>query len=220
MTKAMNSSQEISILSAIQNYKDIVTLLNDSSRYGLHISLTIENEKSIFQKILNTKPDFVILEGKSGIELIRKIKSTLHLCTKCILCLSDLDKPSMISAIFTNADAYYLKDTFNESLINCIQCFIKGERYISPLLIKKIQSPVFNNRITLLNQLSKRENETLRLLSYNYSIKRIAEILFICEKTVEAHKNNIIKKLDLTGSRELRQIASQLYKDSPSAFDR
>lgn len=72
----------------------------------------------------------------------------------------------------------------------------------------------------MLSQLSNREKETLRLLSYNYSIKRIAELLFISEKTVETHKNNIIKKLDLTGSRELRQIASQLFKDSSPAFDK
>ncbi|RFS18326.1 response regulator transcription factor [Emticicia sp. C21] len=220
MTNKMNPSQEISILSVTQNFIDAVALINDSSKYGMCISLGIENEKSIFEKILSTKPDFVILEGKYGLELIRKIKSILHLSTKCILCLSELDNTSIINAIFTNADAYYLKDTSSESLINCVQCLIKGERYISPILIKKIQSPVFDKRNTVLNQLSQRENETLRLLSYNYSIKRIAELLFISEKTVEAHKNNIIKKLDLTGSRELRQIASQLYKDSSPAFDK
>lgn len=215
----MNPLPEISVLFTSQNYKDTFALLNDSSRYGLCISLTIENEKSIFQKILNTKPDFVILEGKSGIELIRKIKSTLHLSTKCILCLSDVDNTSIINALFTNADAYYVKDTSNESLISCVQCLVKGERYISPLLIKKIQYPVFGKSDSMLNQLSNREKETLRLLSYNYSIKRIAELLFISEKTVEAHKNNIIRKLELTGSRELRQIASQLFKDSSPAFD-
>lgn len=220
MTNKMNPSQEISILSVTQNFIDTIALLNDSSKYGLCISLGIENEKSIFEKILNTKPDFVVLEGKSGIELIRKIKSVLHLSTKCILCLSELDNTSIINAIFTNADAYYLKDISNESLISCVHCLIKGERYISPLLIKKIQYPFFAKSDSMLSQLSNREKETLRLLSYNYSIKRIAELLFISEKTVETHKNNIIKKLDLTGSRELRQIASQLFKDSSPAFDK
>lgn len=130
MTNKMNPSQEISILSVTQNFIDTIALLNDSSKYGLCISLGIENEKSIFEKILNTKPDFVVLEGKSGIELIRKIKSVLHLSTKCILCLSELDNTSIINAIFTNADAYYLKDISNESLISCVHCLIKGERYI------------------------------------------------------------------------------------------
>ncbi len=220
MTKIMNPLHEISILFATQNYKDTFALLSDSSKYGLCISLSIENEKSIFQKIINTKPDFVVLEGTVGIELIRKIKSILHLSTKCIFCLSELDNISIINAIFTNADAYYLKDTSTESLINCIQCLIKGERYISPILIKKIQSPVFDKQSTILNQLSHRENEVLRLLSYNHSIKRIAELLFISEKTVESHKNNIIKKLDLAGARELRQIASQFYSATLPVFDK
>jgi two-component system, NarL family, response regulator NreC len=61
----------------------------------------------------------------------------------------------------------------------------------------------------MMKLLTNQEKEVFRLLGYNNRIKDIGEKLFISAKTVEAHKNNIISKLSLSGSAELRKVATQ-----------
>jgi len=81
---------------------------------------------------------------------------------------------------------------------------MKGGYYIDDRLSKKVITRFLNNlrsgRVTTVGQeyiLSRREQEVLRLIAQGKNTKEIADILYISPKTVQNHKYNIMKKLDL-----------------------
>jgi DNA-binding NarL/FixJ family response regulator len=208
----MNCQKKITILVSKRNFDEVISLVNHSSQSKVEFSVVIENEADLFEKVIHIKPDFVILDSLSGLELTKKIKSDFQFSTKCILCFDETDNNLIADLLQINADGYYLKNTPDQTLIDCIQKIMQGYRYFPPAVTKKSDA---SGSTKLMGLLSEREKEILRYISNNYSIKKIAEMLFISSKTVETHKNNIIRKLDLSGSRELRQIGYQLIAESP-----
>lgn len=112
--------------------------------------------------------------------------------------LSSHDEPAIISSALKGAfGGYILKTDSLDTIVECIDKVQSGERFISP-----------NSSVSLLNEavgvkskrlvptLTKREKEVIACIANEMSSKEIAEHLFISEKTVEAHRANLMLKLD------------------------
>jgi DNA-binding NarL/FixJ family response regulator len=200
----------ISILIAFENYEDATQIAQSFVKSSINASIAIKKQSDLLQDVLQMKPDFVIIEGLKGFELTRIIKAIPQSWTKCIVCFRQPSEGILISAIFANADAYYSLDVQDQTMPDCINRLRAGERYITPTLIPQfVKHDKADKYQAMMKLLTNQEKEVFRLLGYNNRIKDIGEKLFISAKTVEAHKNNIISKLSLSGSAELRKVATQ-----------
>jgi DNA-binding NarL/FixJ family response regulator len=166
------------------------------------------------------KPDLVLLDislpDESGIELTRRIKSALPEVHILIVSMhSKIDY--IIEAFKAGASGYMVKESAAERLLTALESVATGEHYLdSPVsnsvIERLINSPEKDTQITngAYASLTPREQEIMGLLAKDLSVKKIADTLFISPKTVENHRNNIMKKLGLHSSIELVRYAARL----------
>ena len=135
-------------------------------------------------------------------------------------------KPDMAIVILTmHEDQYYLQELFKigvrgfvlkkstgTDLLQAIRAAHRGQQYIDPALAGHVISsyvgrPPAKKRTERLDLLSHREQEVCSLLAYGHTNGEIAQKLFISERTVEAHRTNIMTKLHLKTRAELVRFA-------------
>ncbi|RLD52349.1 MAG: DNA-binding response regulator [Bacteroidetes bacterium] len=116
--------------------------------------------------------------------------------------------------IAIGAHGFLLKNSDQNELIGAIRKVASGDRYFSPdvtmsLLSKtSINTTAFDSMETL-SQLTERETEILKLIAEGYSNKEIGEKLFISHRTVDTHRTNLMKKLDVNNIAGLIKFAIQ-----------
>jgi DNA-binding NarL/FixJ family response regulator len=110
-----------------------------------------------------------------------------------------------------------VKESAGERLLQGLEAVGKGEYFldsaVSHKVVKKLMKfPLQEAKITdaAYGTLTPREQEVMRLLADGLSTKEVAEKLFISPKTVENHRANIMKKLDLHSSLELFRFAAKI----------
>lgn len=156
------------------------------------------------------KPDVVVMDiampGLNGVEASRQI---LHENPdiKIIALSMHSNKQFITGMLKAGAYGYLLKDSDSEELINAIKTVARNQKYIS----QKISGIIINEFVSNLQEdeavLSSREKEILQLIAEGKSSKEIGEILFLSSKTVDAHRKNIMDKLDLHTIPELTKYA-------------
>ena len=100
------------------------------------------------------------------------------------------------------ASGYLLKNSSLETVLEGIRTIAKGENYFDVNLNLPISKPTKEKSI-----LSSREKEILQLIAQGKSSLEIANILFIGKSTVDTHRKNMIRKLELSGRGELLRYA-------------
>lgn len=116
-------------------------------------------------------------------------------------------------AIHNGAMSYVLKSSSDQELIKALKKVANGQDYIDSNVmlsksdIKQINSDGVELNLKGYNGLSKREKEIFPLIALGYANKEIASKMFISTKTVEAHKANIIHKLELNSRADLVRYA-------------
>jgi DNA-binding NarL/FixJ family response regulator len=168
----------------------------------------------------NLKPDVVLVDislpDRSGIQLTREIRSVLP--ESHIMIVSMHSKINCIAEAFqAGAKGYVVKESAGERLLQGLEAVGKGEYFldssVSYEVVKKLMKfPLKEAKITnaAYGTLTPREQEVIRFLADGLSTKEVAEKLFISPKTVENHRTNIMKKLDLHSSLELFRFAARI----------
>ena len=107
------------------------------------------------------------------------------------------------------ACAYVLKQSAPSELIHAIRAVAAGGKYIDPKLAGKVMGNYSERtaRGEAKGSLTDRESETLRLIALGYSNKEIAARLSLSVKTVEVHKANAMRKLNITSRIDLVRYA-------------
>jgi DNA-binding NarL/FixJ family response regulator len=190
---------------------------------GLNSIIAEDNALEIIGEALNgeqalnliklKKPDIAILDIDmpilSGIEVAKKVKE-LKLETEIVILTIHKDKVYFDKAIEYGIKAYLLKQNVANNLIECLKKVAENEYYIgndlSKYLIENIKEKYKKEEI---NTLTNTEREILKLVGENLTSSQIAEKKFISKRTVENHKYNICKKLNLQGPHALLLYAIQ-----------
>jgi DNA-binding NarL/FixJ family response regulator len=120
------------------------------------------------------------------------------------------EKAYLQQALKLGANGYVLKDSAVTDITICLHTVLEGKTYFSPLLSDYLNdnlaaSASVSNRN--LSQLTASELHVLQLIAEYRSTREIAETLFISPSTVETHRKNICRKLDLHGSHALIKFA-------------
>ncbi len=110
------------------------------------------------------------------------------------------------------ARAFVLKQSTGTDLVQAIRAAHRGDRFIDPALADCVISsyvgrPAKKGKTGRLDVLTSREREVCALLAYGHTNAEIAKRLYISERTVETHRNNIMSKLDLQSRAELVRFA-------------
>jgi two-component system response regulator NreC len=109
------------------------------------------------------------------------------------------------------ASGYVLKQSASAELVRAIRIIATGSNYLDPAVTGKVMSGYASQQLRpgmeLQVDLSEREAEVLRLIALGYSNKEIAAKLSISVKTVEAHKANFMKKLNLHSRIDIVRLA-------------
>ncbi len=166
------------------------------------------------------KPDLVLMDislpDRSGIQLTREIRSLLSDTRVMIVSMhSKIDY--IVEAFQAGATGYVVKESASERLMNGLEQVSKGQYFldssVSHEVVKKLMgSPEKETKITdvAYGTLTRREQEVMRFLAEGFSTKEAAEKLFLSPKTIENHRNNIMRKLDLHNIIELIRYAAKL----------
>jgi DNA-binding NarL/FixJ family response regulator len=160
-------------------------------------------------------PDLIILDlsmpNLQGIEATQKIKN-LYPDVKILILTMHKSKEHLHSALLAGADGYMLKDNSYADLISAIEVLRADNTYISNLLYGHMVDFFRKERRELSQRpkaLSKRERKVLELIAEGKSRKEIAETLTISISTVQSHRNNIKKKLNMKKTADLIKYAIQ-----------
>ncbi|WP_347862033.1 response regulator transcription factor [Salimicrobium sp. PL1-032A] len=161
-------------------------------------------------------PDMILMDlsmphGKDGLSATSEIKKHYPATHILILTMHD-DEEYLFRAIQMGASGCILKNAPHDELIKAILQVSKGDAYLYPSATKRLMEEYMSkvkegkegDRFSLL---SDREKEVLALVAKGYSNKEIAEKLVISVKTVEAHKANVMEKLQLKTRPELVEYA-------------
>lgn len=162
------------------------------------------------------KPDIVIMDIAmpllNGLEATRQIKRSCPGVKVIVLSMHD-NEEYIIQMLEAGAMGYILKDAAAKELIQALRSVHRGEAVLSPAITRIVIEdylrwggirPTGDNA-----ELTPREREILQLIAEGYTSKQIAEILVISVKTVQAHRNRLMQKLDLHNRGELIKYAIQ-----------
>ena len=162
-----------------------------------NVLASAKNGKEALALIKAHTPDIAILDIKmpffTGLQIAEKCKKA-NLKTKIVLITFEKDEKIYNQAKSLGIYGYVLKEFALDEIENCISSVIKDKPYFSPELLAYIE---VDNRPEALNNLTKTELKILKLIVENKTAKEIAEELCISRRTVEKHKSNIIRKLDI-----------------------
>jgi DNA-binding NarL/FixJ family response regulator len=113
--------------------------------------------------------------------------------------------------IGAGANGYVLKQSAPNELIKAIRTIGEGNAYIDPSLTRKVMGGYVNKSDSLRGEgkgdLTDRESEVLRLISFGYSNKEIGSRLDLSVKTIEAHKANAMRKLGISSRIDIVRYA-------------
>jgi DNA-binding NarL/FixJ family response regulator len=179
----------------------------DTARAGIHLAVEL-------------KPDVIIVDvslpDKNGIELTRDLAKLLP--ESRVLIISMHSKITYIATAFqAGARGYLVKESASDGLLKGLAAVARGELFLD----SSLSSQVVENLLQISVQspapaaspnprLTPREQEVMRLLAEGFTTREIARRLFISPKTVENHRANIMKKLDLRTTIDLVRQAARL----------
>jgi two-component system, NarL family, response regulator LiaR len=197
---------QLGLRHALSNFPHLEIIGQETEGYtGLEVALRL-------------KPDLIIMDiglpQMDGIAATAKIKAALPQ-TRVVILTSHQNEQETILALANGADAYCIKGSQIEQLIDAIAVAQSGAMYLDPLVrnvVTQLRPPVRVNQM-----LSDRELEVLQLLVKGQSNPTIAEALFLSESTVKAHLRNIMSKL---GVNDRVQVAVVALRSGLVSWDR
>jgi two-component system response regulator NreC len=168
-------------------------------------------------KARDLRPDVVLMDigmpGLSSFEATRHIKKNRPE-TKVLFLTMYEDEDYLLQCLEVGAAGYVLKDTPAQQLVSAVRDVYKGGKYLSSQVLGKLvedfRARVRDTRMQpRMSTLTPREREILKLLAEGNSVKEIAVLLGLSVKTVEAHKFNLMRKLDIHNKAQLVTVAIQ-----------
>jgi DNA-binding NarL/FixJ family response regulator len=191
----------------------IKSLLKDQSQ--LEVVGEAADGREASKLVRDTKPDLVIMDitmaGLNGIEATRQMTSDMP--GLAVIALSmHRDARYVMGMLDAGAKGYVLKDSDFDELIQAIMTIAEGHTYLSPSISDALVENLVPNRNYTGQRrpgetLSPREREVIQLLVEGYNNHDIADTLCVSVKTVETHRYNIMKKLELRSLAELTKFA-------------
>jgi len=153
-----------------------------------------------WEAIARERPDVAVIDiglpAMDGIALTKRVRDELPQTRVVIVTMIDLEE-EVLAALAAGADAYCLKSSDPECIVDAVRIAREGGAYFDPkiahLVLARFSNPVAGGASA--SPLTPRETEILRLISNGRANAEIAETLFIGLGTVKGHIRDILEKL-------------------------
>jgi DNA-binding NarL/FixJ family response regulator len=172
----------------------------------------------ILPKVKELHPDIIILDISMpklrGIEAVSEIKK-IDEDIKILILTIHKNEEYVYECLSSGANGYILKEDAAKELIFAIDSIKQNKIYISSNFRSDVILDLIKRKGDLRDKssielLTNREREVLKLIAEGYANKRIAKLLSISVRTVERHRSNIMKKLNVSNVVELVKYALKL----------
>ena len=168
----------------------------EEKNYTIIASAT--NGKEAYKQILKTNPDIAILDIKmpemNGLEIAKLCKDKVT--TKIVLITFEKSAVFYHEAKRHNIFGYLLKESALVEIENCLESVTRGTPYFSAEIENQFSTN--GDWVIGLKTLTQSERRILKLIADNKTAKEIAALCNISSRTVEKHKENIHKKLNIS----------------------
>jgi DNA-binding NarL/FixJ family response regulator len=213
---------------AVKNESKIRCLIADDHvlvRQGIRRLLQDEHDLEIvgeagdaaeaLKGVMELRPDIVLMDigmpGFSSFEAARVIQSDFPR-TRVIFLTMHEDQDYVMQGLQAGAAGYLLKDTPASKLTSVLRDVHHGGKFVSPEVLGGLLE---NGKLGIQqerprpsrNALTPRETEIMKLLAEGHTVRKIAGMLGLSLKTIEAHKFNLMRKLDIHNKAELVHCA-------------
>jgi DNA-binding NarL/FixJ family response regulator len=160
--------------------------------------------RAAIERAQELQPDVVVMDVSmprmNGLKATGKL---LELCpqTKVLTLTRHTDDGYLQELLRAGASGYVLKQSAPTELLRAIRTVATGGKYLDPAITGKVMGNYVSRRTSVRADaqasISEREAEVLRLIAWGYSNKEIGARLELSVKTIEAHKANAMRKLDM-----------------------
>jgi two-component system response regulator NreC len=169
------------------------------------------------EKATELRPDVTLMDigmpGFSSFEATRQIRKNRPETKVLFLTMYD-DEDYLVEGMEAGGNGYVLKDSPAQQMLAAVRDVHRGGSFLSPRMLSQLVDD-FRSRIKSATRLPRfatltpREKQVLKMLAEGSSVKEIACELNLSVKTVEAHKFNLMRKLDIHNKAHLVQYAIQ-----------
>jgi DNA-binding NarL/FixJ family response regulator len=198
---------------------DVIAMTQDGQEA---IDMTAE----LMPDVLLLDIDMPVLDGMQALKEIRKKNKK----TRIIIVSNHTEGWLIQKSLLAGANGFITKFAESDELVEAVYSVIKGIKYLCKLSRQHVQNETGldlaksdqNDHEQLVNdsftaryqRLTKREKEIFKLIVEGHSTKELAEILYISVRTVETHRKNILKKLEIRASVEIikEAMASGIFQ--------
>ncbi len=188
----------------------IKTMLSRNAEYK--IVAEAENGKQLIELATKLLPDVILADISmpevNGFEALSELKSLLP-DIRIILLTMHEEPEYIIKAARSGANGYLLKNVDYEELHRAIETILTGQKYfnlhVSSILTEELHRKSDADQFQ--EKLTERESDILKEIVKGLSSKEIGDKLFISSRTVDTHRNNLMKKLSVHNTAELVRLA-------------
>ena len=215
------------------------SLVRDGIRALLEEEIRLEvvgeasNGFEALEQVKKLSPDLVIIDIRmpemTGIEAVRTLTASADI-PKCIMLSMHDSEEYILQSVQAGASGYLLKDASKEEFLKAVYTVSEGGKYfsgdVSSILVnnlmkggdvesvKKTGLPINSSQTTTASKsntfdLTKRERQILELAVSGLSNKEIAEKLDISKRTIEVHRFNLMKKMEVKNILDLTNKARE-----------
>jgi DNA-binding NarL/FixJ family response regulator len=188
-----------------------------SSQEDLQVVGEAGDGREAIRLIESLTPDLILMDlsmpKMNGVEASREIRKRIPQ-TKILALTVHKTEEFILEVLQAGADGYIPKDASSNELMMAIRSVLMGKRYLCPSVSKVVIEGYLESRRTAeastpWDTLTKREREILKLIAEGHKNKEVADYLYISVKTVEKHRANLMKKLDLHSAAALTAYAME-----------
>ncbi|MBW9271178.1 MAG: response regulator transcription factor [Candidatus Thiodiazotropha sp. (ex. Lucinisca nassula)] len=165
-----------------------------------------DNGRDAIRRVIDLKPDLVIMDlnmpGMNGMDAIREIRERDAEIKTLVLTVHN-EEEYVLASLKAGANGYVLKDATQNELMTAAERVLSGKTYLSAEITEKVVNSylqtnnVNSEPLTRWDTVTQRERQILKLIAEGHTNKSMADYLCISVKTVEKHRANLMKKLDL-----------------------
>jgi DNA-binding NarL/FixJ family response regulator len=174
-----------------------------------------QNGYEAIHQVETLKPDLLLLDLSMprlhGLDAIREIKKK-SVRTRILVLTVHKEEDYILAAFEAGADGYILKEASHNEFEVALDSVLSGKRYMSPDISEMVIEGYLIGKKAIKKEtswdtLTAREREILKLVAEGHTSKKIAAVLFLSAKTVERHRANLMKKLNLHSTPALTALA-------------
>jgi DNA-binding NarL/FixJ family response regulator len=191
---------------------------------GIQVVAEARDGREALSLIADCQPDVVLMDvampDMNGLEATARVVKEFPQ-TRVIILSMHAQEEYVLQALRLGAIGYVLKDAGVGELELAIRASVQGEIYLSPAVSKHIAD--YQQRVgdesSNQAQLTSRQREILVLIAQGRTTKEIAQLLFISVKTVETHRMQLMKRLDIYDVAGLVRYAIRMKLIIPEEFE-